>query len=102
MNTTTIRLAAIVLVSTLFSVGCASTGGGGSSRRASFNADWRFQKNDPPGAPQDKLAYAKAKPMLLPTAAAFSKSGLAMRRPDASFADDVTFTRADFDDHAWR
>src|SRR5206468_7357809 len=61
--------------------------------------------DDPVGS-EGKLAYAKAKPWMLPTAAAFARNSPASQpaapRPEGNLGEDVAYTRADFDDSAWR
>src|SRR4051812_4551139 len=72
-----------------------------SPRRASFNADWRFKKDDPAGA-EGKLAYAKIKEWILPTGNALTKTGAQADRPTGNVGEDVEYTTAGFDDSSWR
>ncbi len=79
--------AVLLVVVSLVSIAMAQT----TPRRSSFNADWRFRKNDPPEA-EGKLSYSNAKPWMLPTTT----------RPSGNLGDDVSFTKPDFDDSEWR
>src|SRR3954470_24705820 len=63
---TLIRAISLMIIMTM----TASVFAEDSRRRASFNADWRFKKDDPAGA-EGKLAYAKIKEFVLPTGNAF-------------------------------
>jgi beta-galactosidase len=71
--------------------------------RISFDADWRFEKDDPSGV-GESLDYATLKPWLLPTAnhllGAFQP--VAQRPSGAEPGGDVSYVRPDFDDSAWR
>jgi beta-galactosidase len=66
-----------------------------------FNTDWRFTKDDPADA-AGKLSYATAKAWMLPTANAFSTNSQPPVRPEGNLGEDVAYTRAAFDDSAWR
>ncbi|MEX2093703.1 MAG: beta-galactosidase GalB [Pirellulales bacterium] len=55
--------------------------------RTSFNSDWRFTKDDPPGV-GDKLNYAELKS--------------AMLEPTGADVPDVAYAQSDFDDSKWR
>jgi beta-galactosidase len=74
--------------------------------RESFNAGWRFQKDDPPGA-EGRLSYEKIKESVKATGGEFTADGgfvpkvRAGRRAENVGAD-VAYTRRDFDDSAWR
>ena len=71
--------------------------------RVSFNAGWRFQKDDPPGA-EGRLSYEKIKESVTATGREL------VARPDVSkltrvaggLGEDVAYTRRGFDDTSWR
>src|ERR1044072_6420257 len=70
--------------------------------RESFNAGWRFQKDDPPGA-EGRLSYEKIKSSVTATGGEFVADAAA--KPSGAGEDlgsDVAYTRRDFDDSAWR
>ncbi|HWW75477.1 MAG TPA: beta galactosidase jelly roll domain-containing protein, partial [Pyrinomonadaceae bacterium] len=71
--------------------------------RESFNAGWRFQKDDPEGA-SGRLAYEKIKGGVTRTGGEFVAGGAAPgpARVDESLGADVAYTRREFDDSAWR
>ncbi|HEV2764877.1 MAG TPA: beta-galactosidase GalB [Pyrinomonadaceae bacterium] len=67
--------------------------------RASFNPGWLFQKGDPAGA-EGRLSYERLRPWLTATGGEFVASETA--RPEGNVGEDVTYTRREFDDRAWR
>src|SRR3954470_14607367 len=71
--------------------------------RVSFNAGWRFQKDDPPGA-EGRLSYEKIKSDVTATGGDFVArlEGRKEIRPDERVGSDVAYTRRDFDDNGWR
>jgi len=71
--------------------------------RISFNADWRFTKDDPNGV-ADTLSYNNIKDWVTATGTEFAKdSNLAQRkRPSGTLGADVVYTQPGFDDKAWR
>ena len=71
--------------------------------RISFNADWRFQKGDPPGT-ESRLAYEKIKDWATATGNEFVLSSGAKKpsRPAGNLGEDISYTRRDFDDRGWR
>ncbi|MDT5271494.1 MAG: beta-galactosidase [Acidobacteriota bacterium] len=71
--------------------------------RESFNAGWRFQKDDPPGA-EGRLSYEKIKNRVTETGGEFTDAAAAAKpsRTDDGLGTDVSYTRRDFDDSAWR
>ena len=71
--------------------------------RVSFNAGWRFQKDDPPGA-EGRLSYDKIKSRVTETGGEFVAAAAAGKpmRADDGLGADVSYTRRDFDDSAWR
>ncbi len=70
--------------------------------RTSFNADWRFAKDDPAGTGA-ALSYANAKPWLAPTGAEFlNAASTKPARPVGNFGENVAYTQASFDDNGWR
>jgi beta-galactosidase len=73
-------------------------------QRTSFNADWRFTKDDPQDA-GDRLTYAKLKPWLLAGSADFLKDATKLAKPDAQSqpgGDSVSYAQPTFDDGQWR
>lgn len=70
--------------------------------RISLNADWRFQKGDPPGT-EGQLAYEKIKSLFNATGNEFTANGNQMRsmRPEGK-TENVPYRRRDFDDRSWR
>ncbi|HSU52818.1 MAG TPA: beta-galactosidase GalB [Candidatus Dormibacteraeota bacterium] len=85
-------LAAVCAVVLLANCGTAAESGS-PRERLSFNTGWLFAKGDPEGSTA-KLDYPTLKPLLLKLA-----DGGA---PEENPGSDVSFTRADFDDTAWR
>src|SRR5260370_718898 len=71
--------------------------------RLSFNADWRFQKDDPPGV-EGKLAYEKVKNWVTATGNEFAIDDGAIKRakPSENLGGDVPYTQRSFDDRGWR
>ena len=71
--------------------------------RISFNADWRFTKDDPNGA-AGKLGYSDIKDWVTATGAAFTKDpNLAnKKRPAGNLGAEVAYTQPGFDDKGWR
>jgi beta-galactosidase len=69
--------------------------------RTSFNAGWRFTKDDPEGV-GDKLSYTNIKAWVAATGAEFLKEPQATTRPEGNLGEDVAYTKADFDDSRWR
>ncbi|MBN1508216.1 MAG: DUF4982 domain-containing protein [Sedimentisphaerales bacterium] len=71
--------------------------------RVSFNADWRFAKDDPNGA-AGKLSYDNIRDWVLATGVSFTKDpNLAnKKRPAGNLGADVAYTQPGFDDRLWR
>ena len=71
--------------------------------RISFNADWRFTKDDPNGA-AGKLSYGNIRDWVMATGVGFTKDpNLANRkRPAGNLGADVAYTQPGFDDKGWR
>jgi beta-galactosidase len=74
-----------------------------AGERVSFNADWRFVREDPNGT-GDKLKYANIKDWVIATGAEFTKDPnlLAKKRPAGNLGEDVAYTQPGFDDAGWR
>ena len=68
--------------------------------RLLFNANWRFQKDDPADA-KGQFDYEKTKSWVKATGNELSKNAPATR-PAGNLGDGVSFTRSDFNDAAWR
>jgi len=69
--------------------------------RISFNADWRFEKNDPAGA-EGRLAYTNIKAWVTATGNEFTTNSQFAARPEGNPGADVVYTQAGFDDSSWR
>ncbi len=70
-------------------------------QRSSLNADWRFQKDDPPGS-LGLLSYEKVKSWVTATGNEFVEPNMAKRPPAGNPGDRVPYTTRDFDDRGWR
>ena len=67
--------------------------------RESFNADWRFQKDDPAGT-EGRLSYEKIKSAVMLTGNEFIKE---LKPPaQTDLGSDVSYTQKSFDDRGWR
>ena len=69
--------------------------------RQSFNHGWRFQKDDPPGA-EGRLSYEKIKGSVTATGGEFVAGASKPARADERLGADVSYSRREFDDSAWR
>src|SRR5260221_11197882 len=73
-------------------------------QRLSFNSDWRFQKDDPPGT-DGRLSYEKIKDQVATTGVELTTSreqkGPASSSRE-SLGSDVVYTKKGFDDRNWR
>ncbi len=71
--------------------------------RISFNADWRFAKDDPDGA-AGKLSYTNIRDWVLVTGVSFTKDPnfASKKRPAGNLGADVAYTQPGFDDKGWR
>lgn len=70
--------------------------------RLSFNADWRFKKDDPSGS-AGLLSYEKIKDWANATGNEFVAQADARKpRPVGSLGETVSYTQRNFDDHSWR
>jgi len=71
--------------------------------RLSFNADWRFQKDDPPGT-DGKLTYEKIKNWVMATGNEFVIDDDAIKHAKSSdnLGGDVSYMQRSFDDRSWR
>ena len=69
--------------------------------RVSFNAGWRFQKDDPAGA-EGRLSYEKIKESVTATGQEFVAGASKSVKADEGLGADVAYTRRDFDDSGWR
>src|SRR5437870_10928865 len=70
--------------------------------RISLNADWRFQKGDPPGT-EGRLTYEKIKDWATATGNEFVLSSGAKKldRPAGNLGADISYIQRDFDDRSW-
>jgi beta-galactosidase len=69
--------------------------------RTSFNADWRFRQNDPPGT-EGLLAYATIKDWITSTGNQFVINTPARPRPEGNLGEAIAYTQRGFDDANWR
>jgi beta-galactosidase len=70
--------------------------------RLSFNADWRFKKDDPSGS-EGLLSYEKIKDWVTPTGNEFvARADARKPRPAGNLGETVTYTERNFDDRSWR
>ena len=69
--------------------------------RTSFNAGWRFQKNDPPGA-EGVLAYDRIKESVKATGSEFLASTASGTHQIGLLSANVAYSQPSFDDHGWR
>jgi beta-galactosidase len=71
--------------------------------RISFNADWRFTKDDPNGT-ADKLSYNNIKNWVTATGAEFTRDPnlVNKKRPAGNLDAEVAYTQPAFDDKGWR
>jgi beta-galactosidase len=70
-------------------------------QRTPFNADWRFQKDDPEDA-GGKLAYTNLRDWLIPTSNPFVRTGIKPTRPAGNPGGDVSYVQPNYDDNGWR
>jgi beta-galactosidase len=84
-------------------IGTIPVRGQGTSmrRRSSLNADWRFQKDDPPRS-EGLLSYEKVKDWVTATGNEFVEPNMAKRPPAGNPGERVPYTKRDFDDRGWR
>jgi beta-galactosidase len=74
----------------------------GPRERLSFNADWRFHKDDPAGT-EGRLSYEKIKGVVTLTGGEFTtKAGSSKPSTSENPGSDISYTQKAFDDHAWR
>jgi beta-galactosidase len=74
------------------------------SERISFNAGWRFTKDDPQGL-GDKLAYSEIKDWVMPAGARFTTNAelAAKTKPNGDpGGDPISYAQNQFDDSHWR
>ena len=69
--------------------------------RISFNAGWYFQQGDP-GGTGTSLDYATIKSAVIASASGFVSQQKPTQPVPADLGAAVSYTRPDFDDHAWR
>ncbi len=69
--------------------------------RLSFDSDWRFTKNDPPGI-GDELSYTNIKPWVMATGNEFVKDGKPTARPSGNLGADVSYVQPDCNDDGWQ
>ena len=98
---TKLRIAAIAGAILWMAAPSAIAQTSGLRERLSFNADWRFQKDDPPGV-EGRLSYERIKPWVITTGNEFAPEGKRPARPVGEPGADVSYAQKAFDDHAWR
>ena len=69
--------------------------------RLSFDSDWLFTKNDPPGI-SNSLTYTNIKSWVMVSANPFVKDGQPVSRPEPNMGADVDYVQRHFRDSAWR
>ena len=71
--------------------------------RISLNANWRFQKGDPPGT-EGRLAYERIKDWVAATGNELVLTSGAKKpsRPAGDLGEDISYTQRNFDDRGWR
>lgn len=70
--------------------------------RLSFNADWRFKKDDPSGS-EALLSYGRVKDWVNATGNEFvAKAEAKKPRPAGNLGETVSYTQRNFDDRSWR
>ncbi len=91
----------LVLAALLICVSWASAQDA-NRRRASFNDNWRFQKNDPAGS-EGVLAWDKVKDWVAATGNEFiTPNFIKPALPVTVLGENVSYTKRNFDDSAWR
>jgi len=74
----------------------------GPRERVSFNAGWRFQKDDPAGS-EGQLAYKNLRAWLVATGGDLSRASAARpARPEGNPGAGIAYVQPPFDDSAWR
>ncbi len=70
--------------------------------RLSFNADWRFKKDDPAGT-EGLLSYEKIKDWVNATGNEFvTRVETKKPRPEGNLGETLSYTQRNFDDRSWR
>ncbi|HEX3101350.1 MAG TPA: glycoside hydrolase family 2 TIM barrel-domain containing protein, partial [Pyrinomonadaceae bacterium] len=80
---------------------CVSWAYGQDANRASFNDNWRFQKDDPASS-EGVLAWDKVKDWVAATGNENVIDGAKATRPAGNLGESVPFTQKDFNDSSWR
>lgn len=93
-------LGTLVFVAFLIFVSWASAQDA-NPRRASFNDNWRFQKNDPAGS-ENALTWNNVKDWVAATGNEYVVDGPRPARPAGNLGENVAYTKASFDDSSWR
>ncbi len=78
-----------------------SFGQNANARRQSFNDGWRFTGNDPAGS-EKVLTWDKVKDWVGATGNEYVIDGAKPTRPEGNIGDEVSYTKASFDDSSWR
>ncbi len=78
-----------------------SFGQNANSGRQSFNDGWKFTKEDPADS-ENNLSWDKVKDWVGATGNEYVIDGPKPPRPAGNVGDDVSYTRANFDDSSWR
>jgi beta-galactosidase len=91
-----------VLLGTAFIFPAAGSAQDSPRERTSFNAGWRFQKDDPADT-GDALSYEKIKPALIASTDSFLRTAaISSDGVPVDIGKDVSYTQPGFDDSAWR
>src|SRR4030095_16665842 len=102
MNVMTKILLCLLTACVLLALPSPARGQRPARERLSFNADWRFKKDDPSGS-EGLLSYEKIKDWVNDTGNEFvAQAGAKKPRPAGSLGETVPYKQRDFDDHSWR
>jgi beta-galactosidase len=93
--------AGLTLIALSLLVNTTETGAASPRERSSFNADWRFTREDPADT-GTKLSYTNISAWVKSIGAEFSTSTNAVTRPEGNVGSDIAYTQAGFDDRSWR
>jgi beta-galactosidase len=98
-----IHLAVVVLIAVQVCLSCQAQATDQPRQRLSFNSGWKFTKDDPKEA-EGKLAYAKIKDWVVQTGTDLVKNPAYAfpAKPEGEPGEDVSYTKPEFDDSAWR
>jgi beta-galactosidase len=99
LSSTAAILAAITVTTTVLAH-VANAADSAGRERLSFDSNWLFARNDPPGI-GDELSYTNIKPWVMATANVFVKDGEPVSRPGNNLGADVSYVQRHFHDSDW-